>query len=104
MTLQEIRTLLAGVDPEIRHYYSEGTGADYTYWEETRRLPFMADDRYAEEAWRFYVHRYTRSGTDQIANALFDALDQDPRVAVSYSIDYDPQSGYIHHIYECECI
>ena len=101
MTLQEIKDLLIRVDPTIKHYFTTDKNKDYTYWEETRRLPFIADDQH-EDAWRFYVHRYTRSEFDQIAAQLFSALDADPRVAVSHATDYDPESGYIHHIFECE--
>jgi len=39
---------------------------------------------------------------DPVAIALFRILDADPRVAVIHTIDFDQDSGYIHHIYECE--
>ena len=42
MTLNEIRTMLVAVDPDIRHYFSTETAKDYTYWEETGRLPLLA--------------------------------------------------------------
>lgn len=101
MTLSDIRELLVSVDPEIRHYHSTSDAEAYTYWQETQRLPVMADDEH-EEAWRFYVHRYTRVEDDEIANRLFEALDQCEDTTVRHLVDYDSESGYIHHIYECE--
>lgn len=101
MTLEDIRSLLVSVDPEIRHYFSEEPSRDYSYWEETRRLPFMADDLH-EEGWRFYVHRFTRRENDPVAFALFAALEEDPGTTVAHQVDYEPESGYIHHIFECE--
>ena len=101
MTLEDIRTLLANVDPDIRHYFSEEPSQDYSYWEETRRLPFMADDLH-EEGWRFYVHRFTRDERDPIAPRLFAALESDPGTTVAWRVDHEPDSGYIHHIFECE--
>ena len=75
--------------------------SDITYWEEIQRLPFLGDDVH-EEAWRFYVHRFTRDEFDPIAGRLFEILDTDPRTTVIHRTDYEPDSGYIHHIYECE--
>ena len=103
MTLSEIRIKLAGISPDIRHYFTSETQRDYTYWEETRRLPYTADNVH-EEGWRFYVHRYTRDEYDTVAADIFAALDADPAIAVSHEVDYDPDSGYIHHIFECETI
>lgn len=101
MTLSDIRTLVVSVDPVARHYFSTETDSDYTYWEETQRLPFVADDAH-DEGWRFYVHRFTKDEFDPIARLLFETMDADPRVAVTYRTDYEPNTGYIHHIFECE--
>ena len=104
MTRDEIKALLVTADPNIKHYFSMSNAEAYSYWEETRRLPFMADDVHdtANQAWRFYVHRYTRTENDAIAQAIFDALDADPRTTVRWITDFDHESGYIHHIFECE--
>lgn len=101
MTLIDIRNLLVSVDPNIRHYFTTETERDYSFWEEDQRLPMMADDVH-QEAWRFYVHRFTRDEFDPMTRLFFKTLDADPRVAVSETIDYEPDTGYIHHIFECE--
>ena len=101
MTLHDTRDLLVSVDPDIKHYFTDSDAPAYSYWEETRRLPMISDDRH-EEAWHFYVHRYTKAEDDLTASLLFETLDQDPRITVRYTADYDPDSGYTHHIYECE--
>ena len=101
MTLSEIRALLVSVDPDIRHYFSMSDADAYTYWEETQLLPFTSDDRH-DEAWRFYVHRFTKDEADTVAAALYTALDTDPRVTVIHTTDYETDSGYIHHIFQCE--
>lgn len=101
MTLTDIRDLLVSVDPDIKHYFTDSNADAYSYWEEARRLSLFSDDRH-EQAWRFYVHRYTKAEDDVMASQLFDALDQDPRIAFQYTVDFDVDSGYIHHIYDCE--
>lgn len=101
MTLEQIRAFLVAVDPDIKHYFTMSDDGAYSYWEETSRLPFTADGRH-QDGWRFYVHRFTRQEGDQMALALFNALDADFRIAVRWTIGFDKESGYIHHIFECE--
>lgn len=101
MTREEIRTMLVAVDPAIRRGFSMEKEEDYTYWEEPRRLPLLSDDVH-DEAWRFYVHRYTQDEADPVAERLMEALEADDRVSVSHTIDYDREEGWIHHIFECE--
>ena len=101
MTREEIRQLLITVDPDIRHHRSEHLEPDYTYWDETHIMPFTADNRHAPD-WAFVVHRYTKTEDDELAAQIFAALDADDRIALSYDVDHDPETGYIHHIYDCE--
>lgn len=101
MTLTDIKNMLVAVDPTIKHYFTMGNGEAYTYWEETKRLALMADNEH-EEGWRFYVHRFAKAENDTIATSLFNALDADDRVSVTWTVDYESDTGYIHHIFECE--
>ena len=101
MTTQDIRTLLVSADPKISHYFSVNTDRDYTYWKETKRLALTSDDGH-DEAWRFYVHRFTRDEHDPVAELIFRTLDTDPRVTVSHTTDFEQDTKYIHHIFECE--
>lgn len=102
MTLREIQTLLAEIDPDIRHYFSASQDRDYTYWEETKRLPILSDDRH-EEAWRFYVHRFTRDQYDPVTARIFARLDADERIAFSHEIDVT-DDHWLHHIFACEAV
>ena len=105
MTLGEIKALLVSADSGIKHYFSmHGDEDPYSYWEETRQIGRVRDDRHsaADQAWRFYVHRYTKTEGDPVAAAIFEALDADPRTTVAWRTDFDKSSGFIHHIFECE--
>ena len=102
MTIEEIRTLVLGADPTAERYESSRAGSDsYTTWRELRRLPATADGEHIE-GWSFQVDRFTRDEDDATAAALFATLDGCERVAVAYDTDYEPDTGYIHHIYDCE--
>lgn len=102
MTLEEIKALVLTADNTAEHYESSHTSEPaYTVWREYRRLPATADDRHIE-GWAFQVDRYTQDEYDETAAALFDALDGSDRVAVHYEVDHEPETGYIHHIFDCE--
>ena len=61
----------------------------------------MHDDTHAE-AWAFQIDRFTTSETDEVADEIRRVLDGDVRVAYRYELDYEPDTRYIHHIYDCE--
>lgn len=105
MTLEEIKDLVVSLDANAGHYESAYRGSDaYTVWRETRPLPIRGDNRHAAEAWRFYIDRYTKAEDDAIAAGIRAALEENPRVACHYEVDYEHDTGYIHHIFECEGI
>lgn len=103
MRLEEIRDLVLSADPKAQHYERAYGDASYTVWEETKRLSQTADDVH-EKGWKFYVHRYALEEFDEIAKRIEAALDADARVAYRYTVDYEQDTGIIHHIFECEGI
>lgn len=105
MTVEEIKAIVVAVDAEAGHYESAYQGTEaYTVWQEINPLPIMGDNRHATEAWAFQVDRFTKAEGDAIAAALRAALEANPRVAYGYDVDYEPDTGYIHHIFDCEGI
>jgi len=100
--LGDIQALVISVDPLAGHYESACRGRDaYTVWREVRLLPRLADDEH-EEGWVFQIDRFTKSESDDVERRLREALDADARVAYSYEVDYERDTGYIHHIFDCE--
>ena len=103
MTLNEIQRFVASVDSGARHYVSREESVDFTRWQELRRLPVMGEGRHAEEAWAFQIDRFTRSANDPVCQAFVDALEAAPRIAWQKPAPiYEPDTGYIHHIFLCE--
>lgn len=104
MTLDEIRAVVIAVDPNAAHYESAYQGgAAYTVWRELRALPFLADGEH-QGAISFQIDRYTKTENDAVAAAFFAALDANVRVAFEYTVDFEPETRYIHHIFDCEGI
>ena len=102
MTLADIQALVVSVDSAAGHYESASQNkAGYTVWREIRRLDMMRDDGHSE-AWAFQIDRFTKIENDPIAAALFEALEADDRVAFEYLVDYENDTRWIHHIFDCE--
>lgn len=103
MTLAEIKALVVAVDPDAQHYDSAKKGPAYTVWRENQLIGLMADNRH-QGAVGFQIDRYTRAENDHIAAAFAAALEDDDRVAYQYLVDYEPDTRYIHHIFDCEAM
>ena len=102
MTLSEIKALVLSADPTAERYESSRADSEsYTVWREVRRLAATADDVHIE-GWAFQVDRFTRDEGDPVAAAIFETLDESDRVALAYSVDYEEDTEYIHHIFDCE--
>ena len=102
MTLEDIKALVTSVDPTAGHYESAYHGGQaYTVWKEDNSLGFTADGRH-QGAISFHIDRFTKDEFDLVAPTLFDALEADDRVAFTYLVDYEQDTRYIHHIFDCE--
>ena len=105
MTVQEIQDILAEIDPEIHHYECATDGSDFTVWMEYERIVLYADDGGAEMGWHFEVDRYTKTEYDPVVEALENLLMAHDRITVKpRRVQYDQQSGYARHIFDCEAI
>ena len=105
MTVSEIKTLLASVDPNVQRYEHDGAGtADaYTVWYELQPVGCYGDGQ-EEGTIRFQVDRFTKEEDETLAATLKTTLEAQDDIAVEYLVDYEQDTGYIHHIYVCEAI
>lgn len=101
MKLKQISQLIGSVDPQARHYTTVTGDINYTKWREYEYVGQPADDEYGD-GWKFQIDRYTREEYDAVAEELLQVLKQTPGLAFSYLVDYEEDSGYIHHIFDCE--
>ena len=103
MTAQEIKDLLVSVDPDVQRYDHDraGGGDAYTVWRELRPVGCYGDGQ-EEGTIRFQVDRFTKDEDDAIAATLKETLEAQDDITVEYLVDYEKDTGYIHHIYVCE--
>lgn len=100
MTVVEIRDMIAEVDPNARHYENPHDGTNYTVWMEYERTGLMADDE-SGKGWKFQIDRYTKDEFDLIADALELTLDTNDAITFTHMVEYEQESGYIRHIFDC---
>jgi len=105
MTVSEIKKILTDVDPDAQRYDHDGAGSGnaYTVWRELRPLGLYGDGKEAGTI-RFQVDRFTQEEDEAMAASLLAALEGCDDIAVEYLVDYERDSGYIHHIYVCEAV
>ena len=104
MTTADIQALVVAVDPNAAHYESaHRDGEPYTVWQAKRTLSFMGDGKHLG-AMKFQIDRFTKTENDPIAASLYAVLEARDDVAFEYLTDYEPDTGYIHHIFDCEGI
>ena len=101
MELTDIKALVLSADPQAQHYESARDGRAFTRWQETRRISYTADDRHVC-GWHFAIDRFAKDEFDAVASAIEQALTDAPGVAYSYTVDYESDTGYIHHIFDCD--
>lgn len=103
MTTDELKAFVIAIDPEAQRYDSARRTSAYTVWRELGTLGFMADGQH-QGGIRFQIDRFTKTADDAIAARLYAALEANDRMAFSYDVDYERDTGYIHHIFDCEGI
>ena len=97
--LTAFKDLLLEVDPKATKY--KGIGGDsYTVWTPYSIDKEMADNMQEDVVWSIQVDRFTKADNDPIAKAIYNKLTE-AGIPFEYELDFEPDTGYIHHIYVC---
>ena len=102
--MDEFRSLLKTADPKLRKHKGGGS-QNYTVWHPYRRTGLSADGEQVETVWKVQVDRFTKLDTDPMIAAIDTVLlGSDDICMADYQIDYEQDTGYIHHIWDCEVV
>lgn len=99
MTLLELRDLLLTVGPPVSHYHARKQPDSYIVWAEYGANGQGADSENAEKAFRVQVDYFTRTESDPNVEAITTLLDSD-EISFNYLVDYERDTGYIHHFWD----
>lgn len=97
MALSDFKTTVLAGDATATHYRTDSAG-NYTTWQETSRR-WIAGHWY----WQIQVDRFTKIENDPVVAAMTAALEA-ADVACEYLVDYEQDTGYIHHIWDCQVL
>lgn len=100
MTLSDFKTLLLTADPAATKWKGSGTG-NYTVWYPISFPKLMANGAAAETVKRIQVDRFTKLDDDSVVSAIDAALAGHDEVAHDHIVDFEEDTGYIHHIFDC---
>lgn len=98
--LENFKTLLLQVDPKATRYKSMRQG-NYTVWAEYGTNSMRGNDTTGERAYKVQVDRFTKTENDPVVAAITAMLDEQC-YGYEYLVDYEQDTGYIHHIWDCE--
>ena len=101
MKLEDIRDMILGADPGAKHYTSGVSGSNFTRWMEYERTGLMADDLRGD-GWKFQIDRFTKTEFDPVAEAIERTLVEHEGITFTYMVEYETDTGYIRHIFDCE--
>lgn len=100
MILLEFGELLLTADPKATHYIPSKE-ENYTVWAEHGANSLIAEDTESEQAWKIQIDRFTKMEHDPVVQAITDLLNA-AGIGFEYLVDPEPDTGYIHHIWDCE--
>lgn len=101
MTLLELKDLLLTVGPPVSHYHAHHQPDSYIVWSEYGGHNRTADNSIGERALRVQVDLFTRTEFDPDVETISALLDRDD-ISCDYHADYEKETSYIHHIWDCE--
>jgi len=103
MTLDNFRDLLFSADPTATKWKGAGTG-NYTVWHPFEFSKMMADGQKAGGISRIQVDRFTKLDNDPVVDAIETALSGEDEITFQHLVDFEQDTGYIHHIFDCEVV
>ncbi len=101
MTLLELRDLLLTVGVPVFHYHASQQTESYIVWNEFGRKGLSADSQIQEKAIKVQVDYFTKTEFDSTVEEIDSLLDSDD-ISFEYQVDYEEDTGYIHHIWDGE--
>ena len=103
MTPYEFAGLFFDLGIPVRHNDALKMAPPYLVYTEYERPRFIADNSGAEGGWKIQLDYYTKKEFDPLAETIEGILDAND-IAFSRLKDFEKDTGYHHHIFDCEVI
>lgn len=100
MKLDDLKNALLTVTPNTYHYEAFQKPDQYIVWAEYGTKNLSADSRFGEKIFRVQVDYFTKTEFDPNVEKIEAVLDTD-EISFDYLVDHEEDTGYIHHIWDC---
>jgi hypothetical protein len=103
MTINDFASLVMSIDPNAVRYEAIGQKGDsYTVYAEYKTRVLYANGIPSETAISVQVDYYTKKENDPRMQDFFNAFTSNEEITCEYSTDFESDTRYIHHIFDCE--
>ena len=96
-TLSYFGAGFAKVPATVYHYWRFNRKPPYIIWEEQATAPHDADDATIAQGYEGYVHLFTKTDADPLADDILAAMDSMGMTYRLESAQYEAETKLIHH-------
>lgn len=83
---------------------NKGNGKEnYNVWRPYELTGAFSNNRRRARVWKIQVDRFTKTDNDPVALGILNALET-AKIPHTYLMDYEKDTGYHHHIFDCEVL
>lgn len=105
MVFDEFIGIIQAIDPDAARYEMLGQKGDaYTVFAEYSSSPLYADGVPVLTSVSVQVDYFTRTENDPKARQFFEAFAMNDEITCAYKTDFESDTRYIHHIFDCEVV
>lgn len=106
MTIEAFVNILKKIDPDISRYQRIRKKSDdaYSVWSDYGTRTLYANGVPAGSVKKVQVDYFTFKEDDPVASRYFHALSLNDEIAVEHTADFETDTRYIHHIFDCEVV
>lgn len=106
MTIDSFVEIVQGIDPDAARYQKLRKPSDksYTVWSDYGTGTLYANGVPAGKTKKIQVDYFTFTEDDPVALAFFRAFSENDEITVIHNTDFEIETRYIHHIFDCEVV
>jgi hypothetical protein len=105
MTLQSLKTLLLTIGPPVFRYFATGQIGNYIVWaEDGEGSSGHADNQKTTQVIQGTIDYFTKTENDPVVGQIQDALNKADIAWRLNSVQYERETGYIHHEWTWEMV
>lgn len=106
MTIEQFVGIVLSIDKDAARYQKlrKPTDKAYTVWSDYGTRTLYANGIPVGKTKKIQVDYYTLKEDDPVALQYYRAFSENEEITVNHLTDFEPETRYIHHIFDCEMV